>query len=1220
MLHWGRSTTIVGLCAVLVACGGGGGGGGKKSDPRAPEVPAYTFLELQSTYDGYRRQRYQGEISGATLDAGNTGQFGSLVASATANEDALPRIQAAKALAAASHTSARLIQAASVNTGGQSTSGSAVKISPVIVNESESCDVSGTVALSGQLADDGTGGLDVVFRNCNDDGQTTLNGNGAIYFFDPDGLRYVTFYNGVTFQTATSSHMLTGSLEHVESEYDGILGMPISREAHSLLVQSGARSYMSENLVISRGLFSDALVLRGQLYLPAYGYVHVDTLETCYGNGGSYLPQYGKLSIRGFSGNAQIQYTDTYSRIYLDLNDDDTFDLATNLTADLSTGMVEAGTFVALDDLNTPPIISTIYFLNGPVNTTNSISVSVPYTSDYDGDPVGISYEWRLNGQAPLANTTDTLAPGIAQKGDTVTVVAIADDGRDQARSSSISLVVEDAPGSLEWQSLEDSITPGETASFSVRYQDPDAADFVNARQPFKLNYGPSGMRIETDGTLRWTAGELMFGVAQTYTFNVSIEGNNTPSLTGSIRVEDPSAVLPLARSGIQSPASGRAILVGSYDNEPGNEVLLTDGLARVMLLHEDAGAFKQKWLYPFTLGDAFSILSVIAVDQDNNGNDKPLVVADRGMYLISDLNRPAKEIYRTQEREYIVAADKANLDSDPGIEVVILVSNDNYFSSGNVSLRVIDLDTGTVQWSKQVVNANRGLVIGNVDSDANREIILGNGLVYDGMTQANEWYYGLGFGDSVTVADVDGNGIQEIVGARSWSGVSLFNAVQKKVEWTQSYYNPCTISGGNVDNDPQDEVMVGDCQWGGVFVLEASSGAPVQQWATTAMNYSVVSLASGDVDDDGDIEVVWGLGSVPDGEHVFAVADVASGTSETWYGGDPARLDYFIAAGWGSISPERQGAAFVSPSTNGGYDGQRIVTMDPEGNLDISEEISSNFDRAQFAYLNDYDQDGFSELFMGSAAYYDGYFQVRQLLDGDVEWSSSPNDSSTIGVVTSARLNDDIYEDALYVDAGRVIATDVVNQVLLWTSPDFGYVTDLAAANLGGPSNDIIIASSRELSVWRKSGEDYIKLQAAARDCSRILAINVNEDSQLEIVCIYSTSYNWDGDTSEVVIYDASLQQLAMFQLPGTIIDAAPAVGASPGHVFVASTLDVFDWGSQVDSTTFSLVSLPHQSIVWTSPAFPGDMQPHSLHPFFDSEGKQRLTFATRFAMYITR
>ena len=56
------------------------------------------------------------------------------------------------------------------------------------------------------------------------------------------------------------------------------------------------------------------------------------------------------------------------------------------------------------------------------------------------------------------------------------------------------------------------------------------------------------------------------------------------------------------------------------------------------------------------------------------------------------------------------------------------------------------------------------------MDADAALEIVTAGGYVFDGATGANEWAYAGGFGAAVDTGDLDGGGVEQIVGMDGWS------------------------------------------------------------------------------------------------------------------------------------------------------------------------------------------------------------------------------------------------------------------------------------------------------------------------------------------------------------------------------------------------------------------------------------------------------------------
>ena len=60
-------------------------------------------------------------------------------------------------------------------------------------------------------------------------------------------------------------------------------------------------------------------------------------------------------------------------------------------------------------------------------------------------------------------------------------------------------------------------------------------------------------------------------------------------------------------------------------------------------------------------------------------------------------------------------------------------------------------------------------------------------------------------------VADIDGDGIQELIAAEDWNFISAFDVDLQVAKWTLPMNDPETIWVGNVDADADIEMLVGE-------------------------------------------------------------------------------------------------------------------------------------------------------------------------------------------------------------------------------------------------------------------------------------------------------------------------------------------------------------------------------------------------------------------------
>jgi len=147
---------------------------------------------------------------------------------------------------------------------------------------------------------------------------------------------------------------------------------------------------------------------------------------------------------------------------------------------------------------NSPPVIEKVWIEPKVIHAQDQLKVVVE-SSDKDKDFVYYTYQWEKNGTILTEEKGETLEPGQFKKGDSLSVVVVADDR--EARGTpkrSDPVVVSNSPPMIT--SSPPTSLKGNAYLYQVKTEDSDL-DPIS----FSLKSGPKGMVIDqTTGLLRW--------------------------------------------------------------------------------------------------------------------------------------------------------------------------------------------------------------------------------------------------------------------------------------------------------------------------------------------------------------------------------------------------------------------------------------------------------------------------------------------------------------------------------------------------------------------------------------------------------------------------------------------------------------------------------------------------------------------------------------------
>ncbi len=199
-----------------------------------------------------------------------------------------------------------------------------------------------------------------------------------------------------------------------------------------------------------------------------------------------------------------------------------------------------------------------------------------------------------------------------------------------------------------------------------------------------------------------------------------------------------------------------------------------------IHMLELQEGRFREVWISP-ALRSAIAEVFVLDIDVD----DELEIVAytesgDIAFYRVSDF----RQIWRSTDDEFasVSAMVIENIDDDPQLELVFcgedVADTRNYRPPGGSRdnpdqerasqvgrLFVFDCKNLFLEWRSEQGLWGGSMAVGDLDDDGELEIALNTGFVIDATYQRVEWEYRGGFGEKVGYADLDGDGIPELIG-----------------------------------------------------------------------------------------------------------------------------------------------------------------------------------------------------------------------------------------------------------------------------------------------------------------------------------------------------------------------------------------------------------------------------------------------------------------------
>ncbi len=856
---------------------------------------------------------------------------------------------------------------------------------------------------------------------------------------------------------------------------------------------------------------------------------------------------------------------------------------------------------------NTPPEDVTVTLEPAVARTTDDLVAHYGARDIDRADLLQATFEWRRDG-VPILGQTGQVLPHTAQaKGEIITVVVHMSDG-EAVTLASASTTIQDTPPVVVLPADIDGVPYGQTLAFDVTASDADGDPIGQ----FVLSYGPAGMAVNpTTGRVTWPMRGPAFKPEVTMNYGVTLDRPEATVARGSVDLVLPGREKPLYRTGLEAPLSS-ALVVGDFDDD-GEQSVLVAGANALYELEWTGTGFRQSWVYSSSL-DTQSPAALATADVDGDGLHEIFVAHGGHVTKLDGAERRPQGSAGTGRPDYVIRdLEIADVDDDGRLDVVAIASL-NRSADPAASATVMRFGAnGMGPLYEYPISEGSALAVGNVDNDPQLEIVTNSGYVFDVFNWLAHWRYPEPFGWEIDVGDLDDNGIDEIVASVGGGAVRAYSGVTRSATWTVTNANTDAVVIADFVGDGAEEILIGDGAAGSGLVkvyAQTAPGTATLVSGVSAIGDDVPAIAVGDVDHDGEPELLWG--SATPGPSITMAGgtplEIESTTADLPYG---ALLGPYLG---GELARRPVDApAVLFATTRSMHGGARLVGMDATtGDLNVSSNLGAPGNGNVALTVADYDSDGTDEALLASSSGDTAYHRAYDFFGASSEWDSNFASTQNGVAVAYGDLTGDGHADLAAIDLqGVVRAYDISNNALLWTGPVLADGRDIAIAELSGSGRpEIVVAAADRIRIYSRDGNvTFVQTRLNGSSLPGLRDIEVGDidgDGALEIFALY-------GTPSSVQRLDAALTVRGGFDYwrfsRGLSIERSS---------FARKNLVLID---DIEGDQLVVVDPHSGDEIWESPALLGTIARDGVH-FVDvtGNGTLRISVATSLGMYLTR
>ncbi len=379
-------------------------------------------------------------------------------------------------------------------------------------------------------------------------------------------------------------------------------------------------------------------------------------------------------------------------------------------------------------------------------------------------------------------------------------------------------------------------------------------------------------------------------------------------------------------------------------------------------------------------------ITTIEIVDLNKDRNYKIFIGFVNG--TIQVINALTKELEREVKsvNEKINSIIYADADNDLRMELIISCENSTYILNPNTFIVKFKINKGALN-----------VRVGNVEKDTLNEIVLSSGMVYqlkDSVLTTiwnftdEDWY--------MELSDIDNDKLQEIIHERKWYYINIYDVDTKTTKYSiRTTGDNEVLLLKDVNTDSIVEIIYGDVQSGDVICY--NSITRVKLWTLKSISPGVSAIIYEDVDNDGKPELIWSAGwftTLEDYMYIYSIPE----NKLRWISEDINGPFFAIASGDVDKDGNTEIVAVSYKSESGRGDGL-ILIIDALTNK-IKWKSSNGFlntgrNGIYNVSVNDFDKDGNYEIIIASGSLNHGKIWV---IDGKNKIIKSSHTFSTEG------------------------------------------------------------------------------------------------------------------------------------------------------------------------------------------------------------------------------